>query len=223
MSEQGSFLVNVWRNLIGPIESLRDYWSLFGGLEALIGSPYAWASFLITTFLWRFKGKMTWMEPTFSILPNLLGFTVAAYAILVAFGNDDFKRIILAYPKKSKHSFFMTLNGTFCHFIITQSTTLVYAVLFKALGLNAIYYQAVGMFLLIYSILLSIAVALAMLTIARTYQTITIDRISKEGDPMAEVRDILKAIRDRISHARGTSGAPDCNKADHGGSEPHVG
>lgn len=209
MCEKQHFIARVRKNLNGPSISLRDYWSLFGGWEALIGSAYAWTALFATAFLWWFKGEMTWLSPTLSILPNLLGFTVAAYAILLAFGDEEFKKIIITYPKKRKDSFFMTVNGTFCHFIIIQCLTLVYAVLFGTLGLNAMHFQALGMWLLLYSLLLSIAVALAMLTIARTYETITRDKISVGKGSNEDILNVLIEIRDLFSGTKSSGIDPE--------------
>jgi hypothetical protein len=188
--------MGIWQKITAPLSSFHDYWKAFGGINALITSPYLWGSIAITFFLYWFKGKFEWLDAALSTVPSLLGFTVAAYAILVAFGDEKFKKIIAIYPRDASQSFFMTVNGTFCHFIIVQCGTLIYAVLFKTLGLNAIRYQFVGMILLMYSLSFTVATALAVLKMAKMYQNII--RSEKPDEHKQELLRILLEIRDRL-------------------------
>ena len=203
MTEKNSFVRDVRINLKSPVLGFLKYWNYFGGGRALLGSIYLWVAIGISLFLNYYAKDLLWVKPTLAILPNLLGFTVAAYAILVAFGDEEFKKIIVTYPKRTQHSFFMTVNGTFCHFIITQSTTLVYAVVFEGLGLQGTAYKIIGMVLLLYSLLFAVAVALAMLTIAETYQEIMQRKLPESKSQCDEMLGILKEIHGSLTQETG--------------------
>lgn len=71
-----------------------------------------------------------------SILPNLLGFTLGGYAILIAFGGADFQKFIVSLAdddedERSRNAF-MDLSATFCVFVALQVSALLLAVIFKA-------------------------------------------------------------------------------------------
>jgi hypothetical protein len=220
-NDETDFWNEVKGNLKGPVASFRDYWQMFGGWSALLGSTYLWFAVLIGSFLVWFKGSIKWDDTALSILPSLLGFTVAAYAILVAFGDEKFKQVLVIYPKASERSFFLTVNGAFCHFIVIQCMALVYAVVFKTLGLNAIKYQWIGIVLLMYSLFLTIAVSLAVLKIAKIYQTLIRQGIpervicQQKQEPEPHEDDGLQSVESSSPHNSGNISmvSPYCGSA----------
>ncbi|MFY0523055.1 hypothetical protein ACN28I_07625 [Archangium gephyra] len=68
-----------------------------------------------------------------SIIPNMLGFTLGGYAILIGFGDEQFKAIISGSDKKEQESPFLGTSAAFAHFIIIQLTALVSALVAKSL------------------------------------------------------------------------------------------
>jgi hypothetical protein len=153
----------------GIFNSLNLYWKCYGGLPALITSPYLHSALVITlTICWPawWSSGGPWFDISCSILPNLLGFTLAGYAILMSLGSDKFIRIISGNFGDNKVSPFMEANGTFVHFIIIQVLALLLGLIGKMADIKQGLLALVGVFFLVYSIMLGVAAGLAILNIA---------------------------------------------------------
>src|SRR4051812_44736417 len=104
-----------------PEGSFQKYWRDFGGVRALLNSPYVWSSFGITVMLSPFWAKDGWWETVYSIVPSLLGFTLGAYAILVAFGNERFLKLITTkLAGGAELSAYESTSAAFVHFVVVQ-------------------------------------------------------------------------------------------------------
>lgn len=114
------------------LTNVKKYWSLYGGLKVLLASPYFHISLIITILLWPLWIKGGWWDIVLDILPNLIGFTLGGYAILIAFGDDDFRALISGKLSRKDGSPFMGLNTTFVHFIVVQILSLIVALIGKA-------------------------------------------------------------------------------------------
>ncbi|MDR6095985.1 hypothetical protein [Stenotrophomonas sp. SORGH_AS_0321] len=68
--------------------------------------------------------KPGWWELPQSILPNLLGFSLAGYAIFLSFGSEAF-RLFLSGVEVGKASAFVSLTTTFMHFVVLQVLALL--------------------------------------------------------------------------------------------------
>ncbi|MFB9159838.1 hypothetical protein [Chromobacterium violaceum] len=104
------------------------YWKSYGGARALFLSRYLWISLIITGFsvgLWR-DGR--WSSLSLQIFPNLLGFTLGGYALLLSMGGD---KLVLALAggrvKKSGYSRFVEFNSSYVHFVFMQAFFLISA------------------------------------------------------------------------------------------------
>ena len=77
---------------------------------------------MLTALLWPIwlEGSIKWHELAIGIIPNILGFTLGGYAILLAFGNEKFMFLISGEFADKKPSPFLVLNGAFVHFIVIQ-------------------------------------------------------------------------------------------------------
>lgn len=70
-----------------------------------------------------------------SILPNIIGFTIGGYAILVSFGDEDFKKKIAGkVDGEGGDSPYMHVNATLVHTIIVQAFALLAAITFKGIS-----------------------------------------------------------------------------------------
>lgn len=77
------------------------------------------------------------------MLPNIVGFTIGGYAILVSFGDEEFKRKIAGKTDDDDgDSPYMHVNATLVHTIIVQATALLTSIVFK--GLSFISYAEVS-------------------------------------------------------------------------------
>lgn len=130
-SREAMSVVKTYKNVV---TIFRTYWAAYGGIKQLLESPYLHCSALLTLIMattWRTEG---WWADPIAILPNIIGFTVAAYAVVVAFGDEKFRRLLTRSDDLAddQHSPFMGLNSALVHAVIVQVLSLLSAVLAKS-------------------------------------------------------------------------------------------
>ena len=108
------------------------YWIAYGGVSAILGSPYMHVSLFITLISSGIWLKSDWVATPISILPSIIGFSLGGYAIWLALGDDKFRISISGKTKSGGESPFITVNATFVHFIILQILALISALIAKA-------------------------------------------------------------------------------------------
>src|SRR5947207_15899152 len=59
-------------------------------------------------------------------------FTLAGYAMLIAFGDERFKALLTAPSAEHPASAFMAINATFMHFLVVQIVALLVAIVAKS-------------------------------------------------------------------------------------------
>jgi len=158
----------------GVFENLRLYWKLYGGSKSLIASPYLHLALLISFAckpVWNVDHEAwAWFDICNSVLPNILGFTLGGYAILLAFGSSKFMEVIAGDdPDEDGDSPFMTINATFLHFIIIQAIALIFSIIALAWNYSTGPVAFIGFFLFSYALTISIAAAFAILRLAKWY------------------------------------------------------
>ena len=146
-----------------------------------------------------------------SILPNLLGFLLGGYTILIGFGNVDLLKSATKIYPESGISLFQTLSSIFAITILVQSLTLILG-LVAHFGLQievgrqgplAWFYHAVPvldgisfltlMFALFYSVFALRDMVLNIFGFAQMYhQTLALERIASESEARAQVKDIAE-------------------------------
>lgn len=114
----------------------RLYWSDFGGIHALLRSGYLWGACVLTALLFPLWSKAGWWEDVISVIPSISGFSLSAYAILVAFWKDRFYKLITTPVPGSfggvRPSVYATTSAAFVHFIFVQLLALLAAIFAKA-------------------------------------------------------------------------------------------
>lgn len=110
---------------------IKRYWNTYGALKALVSSPYLHASCLIALMLFPLWTNQSWWDLPLSILPNILGFTLAGFTIWLGFGNDSF-RALISKSKPNGASPYMGVSAGFAHFVIVQLLALLAALFAKA-------------------------------------------------------------------------------------------
>jgi hypothetical protein len=113
------------------IKIIRDYISAYGGIKSLLKSFYFLISLLIALVLYNSWSEPLWWETIFSIMPNLIGFTLGGYAIFLAFGDSDFQSLISGKGDLN-NSPLMGVSSTFVHFIVIQIISLIFALIAKS-------------------------------------------------------------------------------------------
>jgi len=180
-----------WADYLDMFADLSDYFRRYGGIKAFALSPYTLAALLITVVCWGSWRVGSWPDTPLTILPALLGFTLAAYALLLAFGDEKFR----AFLAEQQSDFVGTnvpgdnallgISAIFLHFVVVQVVALVLAVIANSHplatfgGLQATehsllhvlrnLYAFVGFFSFVLSLALALAAGLAIFHSARWY------------------------------------------------------
>lgn len=110
---------------------LKRYWRVYGGIYALLTSPYFWVSLFFTGALYPQWSEPLWWEDVLSIMPSLLGFSLGGYAMWIAIGDDNFRKLISGEDKGGKPSPYMEVNAAFVHFIVCQMLAIFLGLLAK--------------------------------------------------------------------------------------------
>lgn len=109
------------------------YFEAYGGLNALVKSKYFWAAVAITAVCSRYYTTAEWWNLSLSVVPGLVGFSIAGVAIFVSLGSDALRaRIAGKAPGDDAESPFMAFMAMFTHFIVIQLLALIAAVIAKA-------------------------------------------------------------------------------------------
>ena len=155
----------------------QRYWHAYGGLKALTTSPYLHLSFLATCLLWPLWTKPGWWETAISVSPSILGFSLAGYAIWLALGDEDFRRLLGESGSQGDISPFMKVNAAFVHFMFMQVLSLLLALFFKAylgctshFGIFSTIFSFFGFLVFVYSILCVLAATFTVLRVSYWYE-----------------------------------------------------
>jgi hypothetical protein len=117
----------------GVLSIFSRYWRSYGGIGALLVSPYFHLSLLLSVGMTPFWLNKSWWDTALSTLPNLLGFTLAGFTIWLGFGDEKFRNLI-SKSKPEKESPFMGVSAAFAHFVVIQLLALLAAL--WALAMN---------------------------------------------------------------------------------------
>lgn len=147
--------------------AINHYWKVYGGFRALFLSPYLHISLLLTFVCWVFwtNPKVSAADIAVGVLPNLLGFTVGALAIVLAFSSAEVFEIIA--EKGEPRSFFMKLTASLIHFILVQVLALTSAIAAKITETPSL--DVLALFLLFYAVLVTFAAGLQLFLTAIIY------------------------------------------------------
>ncbi|WP_457571278.1 hypothetical protein [Desulfovulcanus sp.] len=153
-------------------KTIRFYWRCYGGLNSIKKSPYLHCS-IILSLLSLILGNNcdkcpSWYDYILNIIPNILGFTLGGYAVLLAFSDANFLEV-LAGKENDKESPFLVLNGTFIHFIVVQSVSILWALLGSIWQEQTCIIAFCGYVLLFYALLTAIATGFAILNMAKWF------------------------------------------------------
>lgn len=117
----GKPYLNVYRNLY-------DYWAAYGGLRAILLSPYMHAAAGTTIALNHVWSKAGWWELPLSVLPNLIGFTLGALAVLTGWASREFVKALMETKIDGNTSIYKGLMASLVHFVVVQISALLLAV-----------------------------------------------------------------------------------------------
>lgn len=173
-------LIEYWKN---QSKTLSHYWAIYGGWRALFLSPYVHISLVLTAACSYLNTRpLSAADVTVGVIPNLLGFTVGALAIVLAFSSADIFET-LAQKGKPK-SFFMTLTANLIHFMLIQVIALVLGIFTKLSGKS--YLEIPTLFFLFYAVTATFAAGIQLFLTAIIYNTkASLDAKKNGGDGKA--------------------------------------
>ena len=164
---------------------VRRYFRDYGGWSGVVKSPLFWVAVLIAGINYDWWLKHSWIASTQSLIPSLLGFSLGTYAILFSLMTNRLKRALKAVVNDRGVPYLNEINATFFHFIFVQVLALAWSfiqqgnlivdILGERLARGSIgtilrvldgAASFIGAFLLLYSVLLVVAAALAVYRIA---------------------------------------------------------
>lgn len=164
------------------------YWRAYGGMRALITSPYFHLSVVLIALTFGTWSQPQWWEQVISVLPNVLGFTLGGFAIFLGFGDEKFRAILAEKDPEDgpdEPSLYVALCATFLHFIVLQVIALLYAIVAKGLWFVVPWPEpvramlpianmvggAVGYFLFIYALTSALAAAVYIFRVSTWFET----------------------------------------------------
>ena len=167
----------------------RRYWNAYGGIKAIGSSGYFWFSVIVTLACFKLWTAPGWWDSVLAILPNLLGFSLGGFALWLAIGDDQFRKIIAKKSLDDPYTVYAEINASFVHFIVLQVAALICALLAKGLNfelpktswLLINYYEEffvicgfgafLGFLLFVYALMSALAATLGLFQITFMYET----------------------------------------------------
>lgn len=122
--------------MVEKMSSAAKYWKWYGGAAAVFRSRYFGMAIIVAILGYLISLlHSAWWDVFLSIIPNLLGFSIGAYALVIGLGNEKFLLIITGSSAKDKASAspFLSVSATFVHFIIVQTIAIFLLLASKAL------------------------------------------------------------------------------------------
>jgi hypothetical protein len=110
-----------------------------------------------------------WYEKAIGILPNLLGFSLGGYAVLLAFGDKKFLDAIRGESLGENTSPYMSVSASLAYFVLVQILALVVAVSYDCFGVCHAAWNFFGCWMFIYSLLLGVAATLRIYFLSRMF------------------------------------------------------
>lgn len=162
-----------------------DYIEYFGSLKDIIYTPYFHlAIFFSTVSVFLSENPSEWLRYAIEVVPSLLGFSLGGYAILISFGDQDFRKYLATKKVNgNNNSIFLILNGTFLHFIIMQVSALTISTLFLVLDIKKPILNFMGCTFFYYTLIFCVAVAFEIKTLSKWYKKFICSRKNlKDGN-----------------------------------------
>lgn len=171
-------------------DSFANYFSVYGGWRSLLSSAHLIIAAALTVFCGPLWVKPDWWNDVLAITPSILGFSLGGYAILLAFGSDDFRKLS-AGELDGEASPWMELSAAFVHFIVVQLLGLGIALIakgrpFSTLGIEfpgqvwvTTAMWGLGFLVFSYGLTLILASTFRILSVTRAFDTFVAKERSK--------------------------------------------
>lgn len=164
------------------VQLFKSYFEIYGGFKEILRSFYFLTAFFITIFVYNIWINPFWWEMVITIIPNLIGFSIGAFALVLSI---DIKKI----NSNITFEHLVKISNTFTHFIVIQIFSLTLGIiaksfyasppvliikLFEQIGLDFYYlnhyiktvFWFICFLVFIYAMLLSLAATMAIYRIS---------------------------------------------------------
>lgn len=164
---------------------VAGYLADYGGAKAIFGSPFFLLALLISLISLPSIGEGKWLLRPSDVLPDILGFTLGAYAIIITGISGNFRDFLISKDECDTNiSPYLSFNLKFIHFIFIQTIAILSSLLVESIIEFTVYFNMDGILssalfiileyivslLFLYSISLVFATALAVLRIVKFYE-----------------------------------------------------
>lgn len=158
------------------LKSLGLVYRNHGGPLAIIASEYFWISAILTWLFWSPEKNEFWIEQAGAVMPALIGFSIAAFAVVFSALDENARRVLsVPEPELNNRSPFLVLISAISHATIVQVISLIYSVCYSQKPFSVIYFHLdpvrmnfifsfIGALLFFYAVMLVLA---SLLTIFR--------------------------------------------------------
>ncbi|MHC1753808.1 hypothetical protein [Humidesulfovibrio sp.] len=161
-------------------ENVGHLWRAYGGLKGFLCSPYLWSSAVATVVIHYFAVEnWKWYTTSLAVLPNLLGFSLGGYAVLLAFGDGRFLDALRGPEPDEQYSPYLQASASLAWFVLAQILSLIVSVFFEFTvssprpGSGWETLQNFGFFLgcwlFIYAVFLGLAATFSIFFLSRMY------------------------------------------------------
>lgn len=175
MSKVKKFMGDLRQSYGGVFAIFSHYWKAYGGLTAVLLSPYFHLSILLGVACYPYKEVegWKWWDIPIETIPSVIGFSLGGYAIFLGLGDERFKSILGGNDEtnEGRPSPFISLNTAFLHFIVIQLFALLLAVIGKSLSVQNAIYGLPSFIAFFYAMLLAAAATIELYRVARWYDT----------------------------------------------------
>ena len=127
--------MKIFSSYRGLFVSLGRHWKDYGGWKDFFASPLLHVSVLISAASYTAWLRDDWIELPLSLLPNLLGFSLGAYALIFSLANERLLEALNVQPKNGGPTLLRVINSTFLHFILVQTAAIIFALSQKSTAL----------------------------------------------------------------------------------------
>jgi hypothetical protein len=164
-----------WGEFQGIRRVFGQYWSAYGGVKQLFRSAYFHIAIVMTAVLYpRWLGDQ-WPSDVLTVIPSILGFSLGGYAMLLAFGDREFLRLLAEPIHGRSTSYFMELNASFVHFILLQTISIFLALVglsYVAPGAQGalVVFSCFSYLVFLYALAAAVAATMAVFRVVTLYE-----------------------------------------------------
>lgn len=111
-------------------ENLNKLYDYYGGIRSLFRSIYFWIAVLLAVISHRAALNLGWVDAALTVSPALVGFTIAAFAIMIAIIEPKYRMILSTSNKEGKYPI-ISIIVPIIHAVFIQIISIILAIVFK--------------------------------------------------------------------------------------------